>query len=370
MPDSTASTYEFDNMEGRVARLLQSGRNIVLLTIIRREGSAPRKVGTRALLTDSGLEGTTGGGLMEKNLLEAAMLCLESGLSSRARYEQPETEGEDVAVEALCEVLTPEQAPLFALADSLLQRDADGMWTVDVTDETAPRRTLHIAALPEEPGETGDSPDDAPSGDPAGNPAVRVVGAESIASLLELCKNTPGMLIVNDTTVYMEPLERPPVLLICGGGHVALEVAALAHAAGFVVDVADDRPEFADPSRFPSARQCLALPGYENLVEACAIGRRHFVVIATRGHASDQTVLAQSLDSHARYIGMIGSRAKRERIYAALRADGMPKAELAAVRCPVGLPIGAETPAQIAVSIVAELLAAKAGVLQRLRPEN
>jgi xanthine dehydrogenase accessory factor len=369
MPDSTACTYEFDNMEGRIARLLQSGRKIVLLTVIRREGSVPRKAETRALLTDSGLEGTTGGGVMEKNMLDAAMLCLESGISSRARYEQPETEGEDThgAVEALCEVLTPEQAPLFALADSLLQRDEDGMWTVDVTDETAPRRTLHIAALPEE---TGDRPGDAPSGDPADNPAVRVVGAESIASLLELCKNTPGMLIVNDSTVYMEPLETPPVLLICGGGHVALEVAALAHAAGFVVDVADDRPEFADPARFPSARRCLALPGFENLVEACAIGRRHFVVIVTRGHAFDQTVLAQSLDSHARYIGMIGSRAKRERIYAALRADGVPKAELAAVRCPVGLPIGAETPAQIAVSIVAELLAAKAGVLQRLRFED
>ncbi|MDR2821227.1 MAG: XdhC family protein [Desulfovibrio sp.] len=370
MPDSTASTSEFDNMEGRIARLLQSGQKIVLLTVIRREGSVPRKAGTRALLTSSGLEGTIGGGVMEKNVLDAAMLCLESGISSRARYEQPmEDEGIHGAVEALCEVLTPEQAPLFALADSILQRDEDGMWTVDVTDETLPRRTLHIAALPEEPSPEG-RPDDAPPDDPADNPAVRVVGAQSIASLLELCKNTPGMLIVNDATVYMEPLETTPVLLICGGGHVALEVAALARTAGFVVDVADDRPEFADPSRFPSARRCLALPGFENLVEACAIGRRHFVVIATRGHAFDQAVLAQSLDSHARYIGMIGSKAKRERIYAALRADGVLKAELAAVRCPVGLPIGAETPAQIAVSIVAELLAAKAGVLQRLRPEN
>ena len=160
------------------------------------------------------------------------------------------------------------------------------------------------------------------------------------------------------------------LLLLCGGGHVSLEVAALAHACGFVVDVVDDRPEFSDPARFPMARRCLTLPGFENLVEACGIGRRHYVAIVTRGHSFDREALAQALTSHAAYIGMIGSKSKREQVYAFLRAQGVPDAELAAVRCPIGLSIGAETPGQIAVSVVAELLAARAGTLQRLRFED
>ena len=108
----------------------------------------------------------------------------------------------------------------------------------------------------------------------------------------------------------------------------------------------------------------------KDLVEACGIGRRHYVAIVTRGHSFDREALAQALTSHASYIGMIGSKAKREQVYAFLRAQGVPDTELAAVRCPIGLPIGAETPRQIAVSVVAELLAARAGTLQRLRFED
>ena len=81
-------------------------------------------------------------------------------------------------------------------------------------------------------------------------------------------------------------------------------------------------------------------------------------------------MLAQALTSHARYIGMIGSKAKKAQVYAALRAQGVPDAELAAVCCPIGLPVAAETPQQIAVAIVAELLAVQAGTLQRLRLEE
>ena len=144
-------------------------------------------------------------------------------------------------------------------------------------------------------------------------------------------------------------------------------MARLAHACDFVVDVVDDRDEFSNAARFPMARRCLVLPGYENLVQNCGIGRRHFVAIVTRGHSFDREVLAQALASHAQYVGMIGSKTKREQVYAALRKQGVPGTELAAVCCPIGLSIEAETPQQIAVSIVAELLAARAGTLMRLR---
>ena len=170
--------------------------------------------------------------------------------------------------------------------------------------------------------------------------------------------------------IYMEPLDTPPVLLLCGGGHVSLEVATLAHACGFVVDVVDDRAEFASPERFPMARHCFVLQAFANLVRACGIGRRHYVAIMTRGHSFDREVLVQALESHAFYIGMIGSRSKKDGVYGALRKEGVPDAELACVRCPIGLPIGADSPQQIAVSVVAELLAARAGTLQRLRIDD
>ena len=214
-----------------------------------------------------------------------------------------------------------------------------------------PLRRLFVDALPEH----------------AVQPEGVTVGLDAVTPLLETRKGRPGLVDVDGRILYVEPLDAPPVLLLCGGGHVSLEVARLAHSCGFVVDVVDDREEFSNAGRFPMARHCRVLPGYENLVQTCDIGRRHFVAIITRGHSFDREALAQALTSHAQYVGMIGSRTKREQVYAALRKQGVPDAELAAVCCPIGLSIEAETPQQIAVSIVAELLAARAGTLVRLR---
>ena len=134
-----------------------------------------------------------------------------------------------------------------------------------------------------------------------------------------------------------------------------------------MVDVVDDREEFANRGRFPMARHCHVLPGFSGLEAACGLEPRHYVAIMTRGHAFDREVLEQALRVHPRYLGMIGSRSKREHVYRLLRAEGVPAGELARVCCPIGLGIYAETPQQIAVSVVAELLAALAGTLPQLR---
>ena len=161
-----------------------------------------------------------------------------------------------------------------------------------------------------------------------------------------------------------------PVLLLCGGGQEARSVAILAQTCGFAVDVADARAELADASQYPGARRCLVVPGWTNLVQACTIGSRHHVVIATGDDADDYTVLRQVLSSHAFYIGMQGDRVKKKRMFTALRNEGVPAAELACVRCPAGLPLGAQSPEQQAVATVAEVLAARAGTLQRLRKND
>ena len=363
-PESLVTTPWEDTLEARAAALLTGGEPLVLVTVVSRTGSAPREAGTRALQTRNGFEGTVGGGLLEARAMEAARNSLASGLSARVSCDMSGfTPNSDMicggGMEVLCEVLAPRQAEMFALAAEVLRLGGRGAWLVELRQDgvslhgegETPQRQLFVDALPEHAVLTEGV----------------TVGLDEVTPLLETRKGRPGLVDVDGRILYVEPLDAPPVLLLCGGGHVSLEVARLAHSCGFVVDVVDDREEFSNAGRFPMARHCRVLPGYENLVQTCDIGRRHFVAIITRGHSFDREALAQALTSHAQYVGMIGSRTKREQVYAALRKQGVPDAELAAVCCPIGLSIEAETPQQIAVSIVAELLAARAGTLVRLR---
>ena len=367
-PETLVTTQWEDTLEARVASLLHDGEPSVLVTVVSRTGSAPRDAGTRALQTRNGFEGTVGGGLLEARAMEAARGCLASAASARVSIDLSGfSPNSDMicggGMEVLCEVLSPRQADLFAFAAQVLRQGGRGVWLVQLPNDGVslhgeaenPVRQLFVDALP-----------DAAQTESA-LPAGVGLGLEGVQHLLDARKNKPGLVEHEGHVFYVEPLAAPPVLLLCGGGHVSLEVARLAHACDFVVDVVDDRAEFSNAGRFPMARNCLVLPGYENLVQSCGIGRRHFVAIITRGHSFDREVLAQALASHAQYVGMIGSKTKREQVCAALRKQGVPGAELAAVCCPIGLSIEAETPQQIAVSIVAELLAARAGTLMRLR---
>lgn len=366
-------------LEGRIAALLQEGGSPVLLTVLRKEGSAPRGAGTRALLTESGLEGSVGGGAVEAAALETARECLLDGLTRFVRCTAAEDAGEGKSaghVDVLCEVLHPMQSGMFAVAAQVLEGDIQGTWLIDMRDENAPRRMLCLAAVPA--GHAAAPETAAGSGAPlsleeihaAGVPLPENVYVDGAACAAYLEQARRPCLFGGESPLYVEPLRPRPVLLLCGGGHVALETAGLAHDVGFVVDVADSREDAVSAERFPQARNRFCVPDFEQLVERCGVGRRHYIVIAAHSHALDLAALSQVLRSHAFYIGMLGGRAKRNALFAALRDQGVPDAELACIRCPVGLPIGAESPKELAVSIVAELLAARAGVLQRLRVEE
>jgi xanthine dehydrogenase accessory factor len=141
-----------------------------------------------------------------------------------------------------------------------------------------------------------------------------------------------------------------------GAGHVSLQVARLAKIVDFHTVVLDDRHEFANRERFAGADDIQVLSSFEEACGDLDIDADSCLVILTRGHLHDKTVLRQALGTQAGYIGMIGSRRKRDLIYTALRAEGFSAGDLNKVHCPIGLAIGAQTPEEIAVSIVAELI--------------
>jgi xanthine dehydrogenase accessory factor len=161
--------------------------------------------------------------------------------------------------------------------------------------------------------------------------------------------------------VHIDPLEPTPRLFIMGAGHVGWHLGRLAIDAGFRLHVVDDREKFANTERFPGAEAVVAEPIPEwlhrNEIPASA-----YVVVVTRGHTHDLDAMRSLAARDLKYLGLIGSRAKVSRIFARLLEEGMPQECLTRVHAPIGLDIGAVTPAEIAISIMAELVAIRRGV--------
>ena len=172
-----------------------------------------------------------------------------------------------------------------------------------------------------------------------------------------------GLICGGQMDVYIEPIEPSPELYVVGAGHVGFHLARLAHEVGFRVHVVDDREKFANRERFPTAVEIVAedIPAW---VERTKIPQHAYVVIVTRGHNNDLDALRALAPRDLRYLGLIGSRAKVARIYDALTTEAMPAEILKSVHAPIGLDIGAVTPQEIAVSILAELIAVKHGKMK------
>ena len=170
-----------------------------------------------------------------------------------------------------------------------------------------------------------------------------------------------GLVCGGQMEVFIEPLEAPPALYVFGAGHVGFYVARLASEAGFEVHVVDDRAAFANRERFPGAAEVVVddIPAW---LAATTLPSSAYAVIVTRGHRHDLDALQALANRPLRYLGLIGSRAKVARIYEQLLAQGQTTLEdLSHVHAPIGLDIGAVTPQEIAVSIVAELVAVRRG---------
>ena len=169
-----------------------------------------------------------------------------------------------------------------------------------------------------------------------------------------------GLICGGSLDIFVEPILATPTAYIFGGGHVSLYLAKVAGVAGFDVVVMDDRPSFANKERFPNAAETHAGP-WEEIFPKLNINDFSYLVLVTRGHSGDLTCLRWALTTPARYIGMIGSRRKFIEIAKVLEGEGVAAEKIERVHSPVGLDIGAITPEEIAVAIVAEMIAARRG---------
>jgi len=172
-----------------------------------------------------------------------------------------------------------------------------------------------------------------------------------------------GLVCGGQMEVFIEPIEPAPAVYIIGAGHVGWYLGQFAHEAGFLVHVVDDREAFANRERFPQATE-VVVDDIPTWLAAATLPASAYVVIVTRGHRHDLDALRAVVSRDLRYVGLIGSRAKVARVYEALLGEGVEPARFEGIHAPIGLDIGAVTPQEIAVSILAELIAVRRGKAQ------
>jgi xanthine dehydrogenase accessory factor len=168
-------------------------------------------------------------------------------------------------------------------------------------------------------------------------------------------KDKDGMICGGKAEIYIEPIIPKSALYIFGGGHISFFLARIGKMLDFRVVVIDDREEYSNPERFPDVDKTIA-DEYANVCAQISADSSSYLVLVTRSHAYDQTVLQWAVSTNARYIGMIGSRKKIKKIYNNLIGMGVSDEDLKRVHAPIGLSINAETPQEIAVSIIAEII--------------
>jgi len=164
-----------------------------------------------------------------------------------------------------------------------------------------------------------------------------------------------GMLCGGDTEVFIEPITGAPRLFIFGAGHICIPLARMAILTDFKVIVIDDRPEFATTERFPEASEVI-VSDFKTAFDKIVVSSGSFIVIVTHGHAGDEVVLENALKTPAKYIGMIGSKSKNAAVFSHLQIKGFTTDDISRVHAPIGLPIRAQTPEEIAVSILGEMI--------------
>lgn len=342
----------------------KSGNDHVIATVIRTSGSTPQKSGAKLLVRKDGSGvGTLGGGCVEGDIWFAARQLLKRGGDAEMRdYEL----NEELAAQdgLVC------GGTMYFLIDPVRSEDGSANSYGEFAEEVvaayeggAPVAIVNIVVAPEDSDLKVGSrmlvrENGATSGS-LGDEKLESKSAQQARELMALGKND---YFVTDSGVeyYIEAYTTPPTLVIAGGGHVSKALAPVAKSVGFRLFILDDREEFANPDRFPEA-EIVQVGDYESGLQEMPINANSFIVIATRGHRYDDAALASALKTPASYVGLLGSKRKTILIYEALLRRGFTVDDLRRTRSPIGLDIGARTPEEIAISVMAEILMFRLG---------
>jgi xanthine dehydrogenase accessory factor len=334
-----------------ICQTLLNGQELAVASIINDRGSTPRSSGSKMIVYPNGdISGTIGGGAVEGDVSQRALRLLKTGGAEIVPYDLSQN-GHAEQMDLICGgqikvliehlAVNDENVKLLGAAHEELKMSRPFWWIGKITDVDGRLQVQHAIQK------------------------IEKVFAGPQHFKLEIQK-----LVESDTHVFnglrfvefdkraylIESIIPPETLFLFGAGHVAKEIAALGKRVGFRIIVFDDRAEFANADSFPDADETIVCPGFTEVFNGVNTTTNDFIVIVTRGHSFDKQVLAQALQTKAGYIGMIGSRRKREAIYKELIDQGVKQSALEQVFCPIGLAIDAETPAEIGVSIVAQLI--------------
>jgi len=317
------------NVFEEILTALERGQPVIRIAVVKSSGSTPRAAGaSMAVFEDGSITGTIGGGSVEHASYTAAKK-LAPGQTLIRDFDL--TNNNAASIGMVC------GGSMTVLLDSLLPTEENVTLVRKVIAQFSSPETRLLATT------------------------LATDGTVSQRDVLPLNDNTsdavraPFLSHSENNTVFFEPLLAPETVHFIGGGHVAQATAKLAAFTGFQVIVVDDREEFANSERFPDAMEIRLVASLKDCLPA-QLGPKDYVVIMTRGHLHDRDVLAQALKTNAGYVGMIGSKKKKAVTYDSLLKAGFTQTALNQVHCPIGLSIGADTPEEIAISIMAELI--------------
>lgn len=345
-----------ERIYARLAELLKDGETVAVATIIDVKGSVPREVGAKMIVHPFGQHvGTVGGGCGEADVIKAGLDVIQTGAPAIVRVDLTE----DISMQALgvcggimdvfVERADAPSSFVFGLSSSvsallaaIRAREPVALATV-VSGPSAGRQAVVWLDKP-----------------PLGELGLSELEPRVIADAQEVLRGRQHKLLryagVKGQAVFVEVQRRAPELLIVGAGHIAVPLAQIASACDFAVTVLDDRPSFANADRFPTAQKVLAAPLRETMRDL-PMDADTFIVLVTRGHSHDVECLLEVLDRPVAYIGMIGSQRRVDAVFALLAEEkGIDPAKFDRVYAPIGLDIGAHTPAEIAVCIMAEII--------------
>lgn len=331
---------------------LKEKRSGVLATIVARIGSAPRKEGTSMFIgEDLSIFGTIGGGALEAYTLERSKSVMETKrpelLTYRMDAKSVEEEGMLCGgnVDILLEPTLPEHSSVYLEALSSIQKRERGFFFVRFDDQNFFKSFLKM--------------DGSVLGDP--------VGEEEAKVLLRYIESRVPVFI--ETNKILIPIHLKSILYIFGAGHVSKYLATFANYVDFSVTVIDDSESFANRENFPDAENIIVSP-FEESFKLLDFTGDEYVVIVTRGHKSDTLCLREVLKRPFSYVGMIGSKKKVQTVFEYLKKEGFSDELLSKVRAPIGLDINSETPQEVAISIVAQLIKERGEILKNVRRGN